>query len=223
MNTHYTQFTQYTPTDAQPATLYWKSEEGADWRVAKEILLQDSKLTGLLYNDTGRIELASKDLTGVIPTGKSILIVDLTTLLIEGDIQSHYLIKGGQLERLNLEKIYEEKWEEIKDIRTFKMSDGVLIQSIGKWFHTDPDSKQQIHAMVTANVIGMYKVTAWKTMDNTYVQLTPPLLLQVFGAILENEARLFEIGKLHYDMLHTSQDPANYDPTSQWPTTFSDL
>ena len=122
-----------------------------------------------------------------------------------------------------MEAIYKEKWEKIKEIRTFKMNDGVLIQSIGKWFHTDPDSKQQIHVMVTANVIGMYKVTAWKTLDNTYVQLTPPLLLQVFGAMLENEARLFEIGKLHYDMLHTSQDPVNYDPASQWPTTFSDL
>ena len=220
---NYTHFTQYTPSDAQPAIIYWISKEGVDWRIVKEILSQDSKLTGLLYNDTGRIELASKDLTGVIPTGKSILIVDLGTLLIEGDIQTNYLIKGGQLERLNLEAIYKEKWEKIKEVRTFKMNDGVLIQSIGKWFHTDPDSKQQIHAMVTVNVIGMYKVTAWKTLDNTYVQLTPPLLLQVFGAILENEARLFEIGKLHYDMLHTSQDPANYDPTSQWPTTFSDL
>ena len=40
MHTHYTQFVQYTPTDAQQATLYWKSKEGADWRVAKEILAQ---------------------------------------------------------------------------------------------------------------------------------------------------------------------------------------
>ena len=220
---NYTHFTQYTPSDAQPAIIYWISKEGVDWRVVKEMLSQNSKLTGLLYNGTGRIELASKDLTGAIPTGKSVLIVDLETLLIEGDIQTNYLIKGGQLERLNLEAIYAEKWEQIKEVRTFKMGDGVLLQSIGKWFHTDPDSKQQIHAMVTANVIGMYKVTAWKTLDNTYVQLTPPLLLQAFGAMLENEARLFEIGKLHYDMLHTSQDPANYDPTSQWPTTFSDL
>ena len=220
---NYTHFTQYTPSDAQPAIIYWISKEGVDWRVVKEMLSQNSKLTGLLYSGTGRIELASKDLTGVIPTGKSVLIVDLETLLIEGDIQTNYLIKDGQLERLNLEKIYEKKWDQIKAVRTFKMNDGVLLQSIGKWFHTDPDSKQQIHAMVTANVIGMYKTTAWKTLDNTYVQLTPLLLLQVFGAILENEARLFEIGKLHYDMLHTSQDPANYDPTSQWPTTFSDL
>ena len=220
---NYTQFTQYTPSDAFPGTAYWVSKEGADWRVIKELIAQDQNLTGLVYDSTGKIEFVGRNLDGVIPTVKSILIVDLTTLLIEGDIQSHYLIKGGQLERLNLEKIYKEKWEKIKEIRTFKMNDGVLIQSIGKWFHTDPDSKQQIHVMVTANVIGMYKVTAWKTLDNTYVQLTPPLLLQVFGAMLENEARLFEIGKLHYDMLHTSQDPANYDPTSQWPTTFSDL
>ncbi len=220
---NYTQFTQYTPSDAQPAIIYWISKEGVDWRVVKEMLSQDSKLTGLLYNGTGRIELVSKDLTGVIPTGKSVLIVDLETLLIEGDIQTNYLIKGGQLERLNLEKIYKEKWEKIKEIRTFKMNDGVLIQSIGKWFHTDPDSKQQIHAMVTANVIGLYKTSAWKTLDNTYVQLTPMLLLQVFGAMLENESRLFDIGKLHYESLYTSSDPVNYDPASQWPTTFSDL
>ena len=194
-----------------------------DWRVVKEMLSQNSKLTGLLYNGTGRIELASKDLTGVIPTGKSVLIVDLETLLIEGDIQTNYLIKGGQLERLNLEAIYKEKWEKIKEIRTFKMNDGVLIQSIGKWFHTDLYSKQQIQSLVVANIIGVYKTTAWKTLDNTYVQLTPMLLLQVFGAMLENESRLFDIGKLHYESLYTSNDPVNYDPASQWPTTFSDL
>ena len=220
---NYTHFTQYTPSDAQPAIIYWISKEGVDWRVVKEMLSQNSKLTGLLYNSTGRIELASKDLTGVIPTGKSVLIVDLETLLLEGDIQTNYLVKGGQLERLNLEAIYKEKWEKIKEIRTFKMDDGVFLQSIGKWFHTDLHSKQQIQSLVTANVIGLYKTTAWKTLDNTYVQLTPMLLLQVFGAMLENESRLFDIGKLHYESLYTSNDPVNYDPASQWPTTFSDL
>ena len=220
---YYTHFTQYTPSDAFPGTAYWISKEGADWRVIKELIAQDQKLTGLVYGSTGKIEFMGRNLDGIIPTLKSILIIDLTTLLIEGDIQTNYLIKGGELERIDLETIYAEKWEQIKEIRTRKMNDGVLLQSIGKWFHTDPDSKQQIHAMVTANVIGLYKTTAWKTLDNTYVQLTPLLLLQVFGAMLENEARLFEIGKLHYDMLHTSQDPANYDPTSQWPTTFSNL
>ena len=219
----YTQFTQYTPSDAFPGTAYWVSKEGADWRVIKELIAQDRNLTGLVYDSTGKIEFVGRNLDGVIPTMKSILIVDLTTLLIEGDIRTNYLIKGGQLERLNLEKIYKEKWEKIKEIRTFKMSDGVFIQSIGKWFHTDLYSKQQIQALVVTNLIGIYKTTAWKTLDNTYVQLTPPLLLQVFGAMLENEARLFGIGKLHYDMLHTSQDPASYDPASQWPTTFSDL
>ena len=219
----YTQFTQYTPSDAFPGTAYWVSKEGADWRVIKELIAQDRNLTGLVYDSTGKIEFVGRNLDGVIPTMKSILIVDLTTLLIEGDIRTSYLIKGGQLERLNLEKIYEEKWDQIKEIRTFKMSDGVFIQSIGKWFHTDLYSKQQIQALVVTNLIGIYKTTAWKTLDNTYVQLTPMLLLQVFGAMLENESRLFDIGKLHYESLYTSSDPVNYDPASQWPTTFSDL
>ena len=115
-----------------------------------------------MYDSTGKIEFVGRNLDGVIPTVKSILIVDLTTLLIEGDIQSHYLIKGGQLERLNLEAIYAEKWEQIKEVRTFKMGDGVLLQSIGKWFHTDLYSKQQIQALVVANIIGIYKTAAWK-------------------------------------------------------------
>lgn len=101
---NYTQFAQYTPSDAFPGTAYWISKEGADWRVIKELIAQDQNLTGLVYNSTGKIEFVGRNLDGVIPTVKSILIVDLTTLLIEGDIQSHYLIKGGQLERLNLEK-----------------------------------------------------------------------------------------------------------------------
>ena len=220
---NYMNFTQYVPTDAQLATIYWISDGGVDWRVVKEFVNQKPALSALVYNPSGRIEIVTHNLTGVIPTGKSVLLLDLSDVIIEGDIQTNYLIKDGQLERLNLEKIYEEKWEQIKEIRTRKMNDGVFLQSIGKWFHTDLYSKQQVQSLVVANIIGTYKTTAWKTLDNTYVQLTPLLLLQVFGAMLENEARLFGIGKLHYDMLHTSQDPANYDPASQWPTTFSDL
>ena len=220
---NYMNFTQYVPTDAQLATIYWISDGGVDWRVVKEFVNQKPALSALVYNPSGRIEIVTHNLTGVIPTGKSVLLLDLSDVIIDGDIRTNYLIKGGQLERLNLEKIYEEKWDQIKAVRTFKMNDGVLLQSIGKWFHTDPDSKQQIHAMVTANVIGLYKTSAWKTLDNTYVQLTPMLLLQVFGAMLENESRLFDIGKLHYESLYTSSDPVNYDPASQWPTTFSDL
>ena len=220
---NYTHFTQYTPSDASLGTAYWISKEGADWRVVKELIAQDQKLTGLVYDSTGKIEFVGRNLDGSIPTVKSILIVDLTTLLIEGDIQTNYLIKGGQLERLNLEAIYAEKWEQIKEVRTFKMGDGVLLQSIGKWFHTDLYSKQQIHAMVTANTIGLYQAVSWKTLDNSYVQLTPTLLLQVFGAMLENEARLFEVGRVHYEALHTSNDPVNYDVTNMWPSTFSDI
>ena len=220
---NYMNFTQYVPTDAQLATIYWISDGGVDWRVVKEFVNQKPALSALVYNPSGRIEIVTHNLTGVIPTGKSVLLLDLSDVIIEGDIQTNYLIKDGQLERLNLEKIYEEKWEQIKEIRTFKMNDGVLLQSIGKWFHTDPDSKQQIHAMVTANVIGLYKTTAWKTLDNTYVQLTPLLLLQVFGAMLVNEEQLFGIGKLHYEKLYASNDPVNYDVTNMWPSTFSDL
>ena len=220
---NYMNFTQYVPTDAQLATIYWISDGGVDWRVVKEFVNQKPALSALVYNPSGRIEIVTHNLTGVIPTGKSVLLLDLSDVIIEGDIQTNYLIKDGQLERLNLEKIYEKKWEKIKEIRTFKMGDGVLIQSIGKWFHTDLYSKQQIQALVVANAIGIYKTTAWKTLDNTYVQLTPMLLLQVFGAMLENESRLFGIGKLHYESLYTSNDPVNYDPASQWPTTFSDL
>ena len=220
---NYMNFTQYVPTDAQLATIYWISDGGVDWRVVKEFVNQKPALSALVYNPSGRIEIVTHNLTGVIPTGKSVLLLDLSDVIIEGDIQTNYLIKDGQLERLNLEKIYEKKWGEIKEIRTFKMDDGVFLQSIGKWFHTDLYSKQQIQALVVANVIGLYKTTAWKTLDNTYVQLTPLLLLQVFGAMLVNEEQLFGIGKLHYEKLYASNDPVNYDVTNMWPSTFSDL
>ena len=220
---NYMNFTQYVPTDAQLATIYWISDGGVDWRVVKELVNQKPALSALVYNPSGRIEIVTHNLTGVIPTGKSVLLLDLSDVIIEGDIQTNYLIKDGQLERLNLEKVYEKKWEEIKEIRTFKMNDGVFLQSIGKWFHTDLYSKQQIQSLVTANIIGLYKTTAWKTLDNTYVQLTPLLLLQVFGAMLVTEEQLFGIGKLHYVKLYASNDPVNYDVTNMWPSTFSDI
>ena len=135
MHTHYTQFVQYTPTDAQQATLYWKSKEGADWRVAKEILAQDSSLTAIMYShETGKIEQVTKDLSTVIPTGKSVLILNLDDLAYTGVLQAGYIIKNGEIVEIDVEEIYKEKWEAIKALRTKRRQVGYLFNRLANGF-----------------------------------------------------------------------------------------
>ena len=223
MHTHYTQFMQYTPTDAQLATLYWKSKEGADWRVAKEILLQDSSLTALMYNPTtGKTEQVTKDLSTVVPTGKSVLILNLDDLAYTGVLQAGYIIKNGEIVEIDVEEIYREKWEAIKALRTKKKEGGVFIQSLGKWFHSDADSQKQIHVLVTLNTLGQYKGQMWKTMDNSFVSLSSSGLLEVFGTIINREKITFEVAETHNNLMRSCADPVNYDITTMWPQTYAE-
>ena len=223
MNTPYTQFMQHTPTDAISGTLYWKSKEGTDWRVVKEILAQDSNLTALIYNcETGKIEQVTKDLSTVIPVGKSVLILDLDKFVYTGVLQAGYIINDGNIIEIDVEGIYSEKWEAIKVLRAKKKEGGVFVQSLGKWFHTDIDSQKQIHVLVTLNLLGQYKGQTWKTMDNSFVTLDATGLLEVFGTIIKHEQATFQIAEIHNNLLRSSVDPVNYDITTMWPQIYTD-
>lgn len=109
-------------------------------------------------------------------------------------------------------------WEQIKRIRDRKTQGGGYLAA-GKWFHSDTFSRtQQIGlTLMGANVPpGLM----WKTMDGSFVEMTPTLAQQVFAAAGQQDAALFSYAEQLRAQVAAAQDPASIDLEAGWPETF---
>jgi hypothetical protein len=69
---------------------------------------------------------------------------------------------------------------------------GCLVQ--GKWFHTDAYSKQQQMALT---MLGsqLPEGLLWKTMDGTFIEMTPTLAQELFAAQIQRDTEIFAIAE----------------------------
>jgi hypothetical protein len=105
------------------------------------------------------------------------------------------------------EQIAATRWAKIKQLRdTLTDTGGCLVS--GKWFHSDPKSKVQQIALAMAGAAA--PAIPWKTMDGSFVTLTPTLVSQIFQAQMVREQTIFA----HAESLRA--DP-NADINAGWP------
>jgi hypothetical protein len=78
------------------------------------------------------------------------------------------------------------KLKQIRDELT--ESGGCLVQD--KWFHTDVKSKQQQMALTMAGQ-SLPANLLWKTMDGTFIEMTPAIAAELFAAQMTREATIF--------------------------------
>lgn len=87
------------------------------------------------------------------------------------------------------------RWDRLKTHRD-NLTDqgGVYVASVDKWFHTDPKSKLQ---QVALTVMGANLPAGimWKTMDGSFVELTPTLVQQIFGLQAAREQAIFAVAE----------------------------
>lgn len=111
----------------------------------------------------------------------------------------------------NQEAAAESRWTRIKALRDSKAQTGGY--RVGtKWFHSDTFSRTQQMGLVMmgANVPAGLQ---WKTLDGSFVTMTPTLAGQIFAAAAAQDASLFA----HAEALKQSQAT---DIESGWPATF---
>lgn len=113
-------------------------------------------------------------------------------------------------------EIRSQVWEKIKEHRDQIKFGGVQVE--GKWFHTDTFSRTQWLGMMMLgqNVPGIQ----WKTMDGTFVTITPTLVQDVFQAILVADTAIFQVAETHRLAMEASNDPVNYNFSTGWPVTY---
>ncbi len=110
------------------------------------------------------------------------------------------------------------QWEAIKAERDHRIQAGGYKVGI-KWFHSDTFSRTQqmglvmLGASVPAN-------TPWKTMDGSFVVMTPTLASQVFGAAAASDIAIFTACEAHKVAMLLLPDPDAYAVATGWPLAF---
>lgn len=105
-------------------------------------------------------------------------------------------------------------WEQIKAKREAQGLTGCYVASVGKWFNTDESSKQKY--IVLRSLKKIPAETKWKTMDNSFVEMSKALLDEITLAIFAKEQADFANAERHRLQMLAVDDPLEYDFGDGW-------
>lgn len=115
----------------------------------------------------------------------------------------------------------EEVWERIKDKRYDNLRHGVYAKSVGKWFQTDDATRLQYLALALESVTGGFKKPInWKTMDNSFLMLTPELLREIMQTMHDDEEADFINAEKHKAAMLKAENPLKYDYSDGWTANY---
>lgn len=116
-----------------------------------------------------------------------------------------------------------DKWEAIKSYRNnLTQAGGYKVST--KWFHSDTFSRSQQLGLVLMGA-NIPQGLQWKTMDGTFVQMTPTLAQQVFQAAALQDSAVFtqaEVLNASVQALGTVAEVQSFDITVGWPETYQE-
>jgi len=112
------------------------------------------------------------------------------------------------------------KWNDIRAERERRTRTGGYLVG-AKWFHSDPDSRiQQIGlVMMGASIPAGLQ---WKTMDGSFITMTPTLAAQVFAAAAASDQAIFAKAEEHNAAMLQSETPETYDHLGGWPKVYGE-
>lgn len=113
----------------------------------------------------------------------------------------------------------EEMWTRIKQKRHDNLRGGVYVKSIGKWLHSDDESRAQYTFMRTMPALPEKMV--WKTMDNTFVPMTKALLDELSLQLLADEQADFANAERHRTAMLKADNPLDYDYSDGWTANYA--
>jgi len=108
-------------------------------------------------------------------------------------------------------------WEAIKAFRdAYRQRCGY--QAGGKWWQSDDYSKSQQMGLVIMGAA--LPAVQWKTLDGSFIAMTPTLAQEVFGAACASDQAVFAAAEVHHAAMLAAPDPAAYDFSGGWPPAF---
>lgn len=126
-------------------------------------------------------------------------------------------------------------WEEIKTIRDRRAQQGGYFAG-GHWYHSDTFSRSQqlglVHKadMIERNEGDMHapfemipgQPLMWKTMDGTFVPITPHLAKEVFRAAEAQDAATFRHAEVLWSQVQAVPDPRSINLNDGWPPIYQE-
>lgn len=119
------------------------------------------------------------------------------------------------------EQQQDEMWEQIKAKRYDNLRHGVYAKSVGKWFQTDDATRLQYLALESVTG-GFKKPISWKTMDNSFLMLTPELLREIMQTMHDDEEADFINAEKHKAAMLKAENPLEYDYSDGWTENFDE-
>jgi hypothetical protein len=107
-----------------------------------------------------------------------------------------------------------EMWERIKTRRHEATRAGVFVPSIGKWFHNDDSARQQYTFLRTLPKLPEKLI--WKTIDNSFVEMTQALLDELSLKLIADEQADFANAERHRAAMLKADNPLDYDYSAGW-------
>lgn len=130
-------------------------------------------------------------------------------------IDGKFVFNGAPIDLEAIKKQHQAQiWEAIKQKRRTITHGGVYIKSVKKWFHTDDSSRTQYLALQILPELPSELM--WKTMDNSFVKLTKPLITELAMTILQSEQADFANAEKHRLAMLQAQNPLEYDYSKGW-------
>lgn len=135
--------------------------------------------------------------------------------------QKEWILDEDRLEN-RLEKERQEVWEQIKKVRYQHQQTGVYLANVDKWFHSDQESV--INYQMVGNFIRSpnYVPVDWKTMDNSFIKMTPEIYESVMLAIFTKGQHDFKVAEMHRLALWEHLEPYQYDYSTGWSDGYKD-
>lgn len=114
-----------------------------------------------------------------------------------------------------LSSVRSELWEQIKIERDRRIQEQGYVAG-GKRFHGDTFSRTQQMGLVMLGA-GIPPGLQWKTMDGSFITMTPTLAQQIFAAAAASDIALFGHAEALRAQVNAAEDPSSVDITAGWP------
>ena len=130
--------------------------------------------------------------------------------------------EGNQAPQASLADKHAAQWLAIKNERDRRtMQNGYFAPSVSKWFHSDLASRtQQLGLLMYGQ--SMPANLQWKTMDGTFVTMTPAVAQDVVTAAGASDRALFTYSEQLYQQVLAAEDPWSIDVLAGWPKGYGE-
>ena len=125
----------------------------------------------------------------------------------------------SELDPYSIKVLQNNKWKEIQQYRDQRKVLGTYVAD--KWFNSDDFSRIQQLGLVMMGA-NMPSGIMWKTMDGTFILMSPQLAQQIFFAVASQDMTIFGIAEHHRQMMMASAHPDTYDFSQGWPKVYGE-